>query len=537
MKCNLKIFFPLLFIFACQESFKDYGTNLNTLKCFEEIVVSNNAGIVKEDFKNEISYIETNVDHYLQKTFRAECIFVDQNGNPFTGKVYSLWPEYAFSQDKNYKKNQLFEVGTLKDGMWNEDHYVYSRSGKRFQKRLFEFSDETTLKIEMEKDYISESKRFSSSTISLVIYDSDGKIIERIFYQKPDYIKYSQKESYDWINNIIHREEYEKGKIKKYTKFNGDFTSGFIPSTKEVVGNAKFVDGKLVKGEYYNKKMIERKSDRNYWKVATTVFTGGNSYGYGWKPKTVYKDIDTKGMIFWERGVLQKSGNYWVRSGTWFFYRTDSQGNRFIDEAVNYSPNYTQQRSHYPKHGLYQSFITNEKGNIKIGSKWKGFKVSEGNYFNNKKNGRWYYFNDSNGKLKGEVTYYDGERIGPYKYYHQNGQVAEIGNYHTEVWQVGGGRKNYVNCQSCKKGEFLKYWDNGNLQVEGEYKLVNPHFDKDSIKTGKWKFYNKKGQLTKTECYSSYKSFQSMFSPVHNSWKNYDKWYEEKIDCKNYKSS
>ena len=76
-----------------------------------------------------------------------------------------------------------------------------------------------------------------------------------------------------------------------------------------------------------------------------------------------------------------------------------------------------------------------------------------------------------NGKTRMEGAIEDGERVGAWKVYFDDGTLWSEGTY-TE------GKRN---------GDAKNYFPNGKLRYEGFYE--------DDKKTGHWKFYNESGQL------------------------------------------
>ena len=89
----------------------------------------------------------------------------------------------------------------------------------------------------------------------------------------------------------------------------------------------------------------------------------------------------------------------------------------------------------------------------------------------------------------------DDQRIGPWEYYYQNGNLLSKGEY-LNGQRIGAWEFYYPNGNLSSKGEYLNdqktgpwelYHYNGNLLAKGEY--LNDQ------KTGPWEFYSRKGKL------------------------------------------
>ena len=84
---------------------------------------------------------------------------------------------------------------------------------------------------------------------------------------------------------------------------------------------------------------------------------------------------------------------------------------------------------------------------------------------------------DENGNLLEQGQFDEkGKATGEWKWYHNNGQLQQIGNFEN----------------SQRKGIWIFYSELGIIKEEGE-------FDKNGNKTGKWKYYNQNGKLIETK--------------------------------------
>lgn len=113
-----------------------------------------------------------------------------------------------------------------------------------------------------------------------------------------------------------------------------------------------------------------------------------------------------------------------------------------------------------------------------------------------------------NGELKSEVTYH-GESSIEWTDYYRNGQVKyyekydDGRNYHKlrEAYQKDGTPKEKFEMVDEGEKRFIhkKYHENGELKFKGELKYNDNLFDLQ--KHGEWKYFDKNGELERTETY------------------------------------
>ncbi len=125
-----------------------------------------------------------------------------------------------------------------------------------------------------------------------------------------------------------------------------------------------------------------------------------------------------------------------------------------------------------------------------------GFLASEGNYRDQKKEGKWKFFSSTiDGYMITEEYYSENIRNGKSIKYFENGNIADITTYSFGI----------------KEGEWLQYYSNGvpflkanysNGTLDGKFETWfnngNPEyvgFYKDNLREGKWLIYNDDGSL------------------------------------------
>jgi len=113
--------------------------------------------------------------------------------------------------------------------------------------------------------------------------------------------------------------------------------------------------------------------------------------------------------------------------------------------------------------------------------------------------------NYDSGELFTRQEYVDGVGEGFWINYYKNGQVKEIG----------------TNVQDQTIGPIKKYYEDGVLASEGTYKYWR-------IKVGVWKYYNNKGELSRTEDYKDKGSLEDVIA-YYKRGDISTSWYKEII--------
>lgn len=108
-----------------------------------------------------------------------------------------------------------------------------------------------------------------------------------------------------------------------------------------------------------------------------------------------------------------------------------------------------------------------------------------------------------NGQVKSIENFKNGKLNGEFKEFFEDGNLSQIATFkngdmkNIKVFYENGNLKFEQNLKN-RKGKYRGYYPNGQLESEGEV------FQGDEI--GLWKYYNKEGNLLKTE----YKSQQKL---------------------------
>lgn len=193
-------------------------------------------------------------------------------------------------------------------------------------------------------------------------------------------------------------------------------------------------------------------------------------------------------------------------------------------------------------HGSYKSYYHNgrlEKAgtfnkSLKEGAwiEWydNGSKFSEGVYKNNLKEGIWTNY-DLSGKTKQKVTFTNNIQSGLFQSYYQNGVIMEEGNYiklgasDYDSMMVDKNRQ-HVKCEDynvfdARIGVWKYYHNNGSIKSTGVfipqclcYSTIQEKFNKELkanlvstvveieyLKDGHWKYFDRKGKLSKEEVF------------------------------------
>ena len=115
------------------------------------------------------------------------------------------------------------------------------------------------------------------------------------------------------------------------------------------------------------------------------------------------------------------------------------------------------------------------------------------------------YYGDN--QLKEEYFEVDGKKEGPYKFYHENGELWMIGNYVNG--ELEGEFRKYDNEETCEIRNFKNGKYDGNYKIYHLYYNVKAPLDKIKLEftyvNGKKKsetiWYEKNGHITKSHKY------------------------------------
>ncbi len=109
---------------------------------------------------------------------------------------------------------------------------------------------------------------------------------------------------------------------------------------------------------------------------------------------------------------------------------------------------------------------------------------------------RWFY---SNGRLRSQVTYSDGNREGLFLSFHENGMLKDS-VYYSKGKKTGVGLSFHSNGYLADSTNFdgngngvqVNFYDEGMLHFAG-------HWMQDTLKKGRWKYYHRNGNLMAIE--------------------------------------
>ncbi|MDL2241202.1 hypothetical protein LJC69_06205, partial [Bacteroidales bacterium OttesenSCG-928-K22] len=376
---------------------------------------------------------QNNSDNEEYKKFYYESGNLSSEGTLVNGKPNKYWKSYYENGNIKSKGNrENFEL----DGIW------------KF------FSEEGKLNLSIE-------------------YKNGKKNGNRITYQKEvivsEYFKEDIKEgmsyTYDYDNNVLKSVNYNNdlpnGWMKEYDK-NGRivqitrYRSGFIVSSEWInrIDNNGLKQGRWVefhdndnisKEEFYiNDKLTgyAKYYDRNGNLIDVFRYENGN------------KVIDSKEVIkvdikkdYYSNGKLKTIATYKNGIADGVRREYDSIGN------------------------ITESFVFSE-----------GFLVGEGLIDEQmKRHGDWKDFY-KDGTLRAEGKYSDGNKIGKWIYYHNNGNIEQEGYYNNKgeyndvwIWYYPTGEllreENFIN--GLENGSIFEYSEEGNIIVQGNYNYGN----------------------------------------------------------------
>jgi antitoxin component YwqK of YwqJK toxin-antitoxin module len=180
---------------------------------------------------------------------------------------------------------------------------------------------------------------------------------------------------------------------------------------------------------------------------------------------------------------------------------------------------------------IYEIKDSIKHGSAKVFRLYKGgsyFFVMEGQYDqNSEKTGKWTYRDTVHGNAL-ECYYLNGKENGLYKRFYLNGTLRDSGQYRDDYedgeWKYFDISGSILKKCNYKAGKLIdtyrEYYPNGKIKIEGTYRqaeglikvrsvaagsgksrVYDKKIPNKEYKTGKWKFYDSKGNVLKTEYY------------------------------------
>ena len=145
-------------------------------------------------------------------------------------------------------------------------------------------------------------------------------------------------------------------------------------------------------------------------------------------------------------------------------------------------------------------FSNNGKSTHTITYHHTGKMMSDGYYYDKKKDSLWRYYDNSGALLK-EEFYRNNMKEGIWKTYYGNGNVAEEIEYKADkkdgIWKIyyddGTLKMEASNLNGERNGITTFYTPSGNIEISGHYE--------SSLRTGEWFYYDEDGNLIKKEIY------------------------------------
>ncbi len=191
------------------------------------------------------------------------------------------------------------------------------------------------------------------------------------------------------------------------------------------------------------------------------------------------------------------------RQGNWRVY--DGEGNlKFIGEYISGKP--VGQFTYFYPNGKTKAVVIHEPGGrvTRVTNYHaNGNLLARGKYFDQKKDSTWQYFNEEDGLLSAEEQYEQGVKVGVWKTYYPEGNVAEELTYRNDKMQgpcvqyfTDGSVKLKCNYADDKlDGLYVIYHLKGTVEVSGTFSR--------NMKNGAWVYLHENGELEKREEYEN----------------------------------
>lgn len=366
-------------------------------------------------------------------------------GNFLNGKPEGFW--------KNY-----FETGVIKSEGNRKNHLLDSTWIFYYENGLLkEKSDYVKSKKEgfsyrySEEGFLLEKVNYENDTIQGFGYKYFTDL-SRVEYEEPYLAGIKEGRGYQFARDgrIIGIITYEKGTLKSMQTING-----YNSKNKKV--------GLWI--EYYED-ITDHKA-----KQLEGRYKDGLKHGY-------FREYDKKGVQL----ATIKYVNGQVVENAEELMGVDLVREFYSDASVKWEKTYLGSKPH----GIWKKFDT--AGVVIETIVYKnGLKKGEG-IIDNKgiKQGPWkeYY---TEGTLRGEGEYFDGARIGKWKFYHLNEKLEQVGKYrkggkaHGDwIWYYENGsvRREETYLNGKEDGAIVEFNEEGNIIKQGEYV--------DGFKEGEW---------------------------------------------------
>jgi len=127
--------------------------------------------------------------------------------------------------------------------------------------------------------------------------------------------------------------------------------------------------------------------------------------------------------------------------------------------------------------------------------------MAEGKFVNEKREGLWKFYTETDGLLISEENYLDGKKDGISKNYYAGKGIAELSTFkngiHEGLWEQyfpdGKVKFRCTYAADKKEGPVTGYSSSGQVVMSGTYKNGAPE--------GIWTYYDEKGKVTRKETY------------------------------------
>ena len=199
--------------------------------------------------------------------------------------------------------------------------------------------------------------------------------------------------------------------------------------------------------------------------------------------------------------ILNRTDPEGRKEGMW--KKTDSAGRLIYTGRFSAGIPVDTFRYHYPDGKLKTLSVFSDHGRQVKSVSWyrNGRLMAIGNYLNEKKDGRWQFFSESDTVKVSEENYAGGLKDGVSTVFFQDGTISETVTWKLDVrngdWTIfytdGRIKMKGSYLEGEKSGPFNFYFPSGKVMMTGEYLLGHQH--------GVWKYYDEEGAVVKTETY------------------------------------
>ncbi|CZF79406.1 MORN repeat variant [Grimontia celer] len=402
------------------------------------------------------------------------------HGSYLNGERVGLWVEYLspdseaiyfvkqWYDDKSISEKKYCKSGSIsslkhftKDEQLTGDYYeFYCVEGA-------DFKQNTEMKVE---EYQTQAIKVKASYVNgeldgeYLYFHSNGKLADKLYFDKGS--KEGEWTSYDTEGRVIEKGSYQ--------------------------GNVK-----IGVWEAYEEGALVERAD--HLKEQRVKYSSFHMNGQPKERGQYYQDMKVGGWEYFDsHGRIEKKGTFenGMKQGAWLTFKEGIK-----HSTSNYQRDFRQgdYQKYYPSGKVFfHCTMKNDKCDGKFTIYHENGKVSEeGNYLSGYREGPVTFFYES-GAVYIKANYSHNHFIDDFSSYYESGNLESSGKFVSQfgyVEDIYGISSEIAITGERYEGEWLYYYDNGNLRRKGSFEYGE--------RTGLWYYYDLQGQQTELRLYET----------------------------------